>query len=251
MLNGMNTTLLCRRLARGAGLGGLLVAVLVSALALSAPSLADDKAKASDVKRVALGKNVFAEVQDKKVKRIVVNAVVVLREGQLEGLLTIKNTKEHEYILGAEVDARNIHAGLLLCGAKPGTPVRFDGDKYIPASGPPIKITLRYDKDGKKVTVPAKEWITDGKTKKPLAQDWVFGGSRFVKNDEAGKPDKYMANFGDVVCLCNMELAMLDLPVRSPTGLNDRIFSARTDVIPPKDTKVEVIFELAEKKKDK
>ena len=247
ILRDMNTTPTFRWLVRGAGLVGLIGAVVAWAY-LSFPILAaDPKPNEDGVK--PLGKNVFIEVKDKKGVRVIVKAVVVLREGQLEGLLTIKNTKEHEYILGAEVDARLIHAGLLACGAKPGSPVRFDGDKYIPASGDPIKVSLRYEKKGKTITVPAQEWILDSKSKKPLAQDWVFAGSRFAPAEEKGKPDKYMANFGDVICLCNMDLAMLDLPVRSPTGLESRIFSARTDEIPEKGTKVDVIFEVDKKKK--
>jgi hypothetical protein len=244
----MNTPSTSCWLARGAGLVGL-VGVVVGLSYLPFLTADEAKPKDSDVKSVKLGDNVYAEVKDKKVQRIIVKTVVVLREGQLEGLLTIKNTKEHEYILGAEIDARNVHAGLVLCGAKPGTPVRFDGDKYIPASGDTIKISLRYEKKGKTITVPAQEWIIDSKTKKALAQDWVFGGSRFAPSDTPGKPDKYLANFGDVVCLCNMDMAMLDLPVRSPTGLDARIFSANTDVIPEKGTAVEMIFEVDKKKK--
>jgi hypothetical protein len=249
MLVGMNTTP-PRWRARGAALASLAVAVVACVLSLAR---AEEPKTKVEPKRKELGKNVFFETEGDR-RRVVVNSVVVLRDGQLEGLLTIKGTKEHEYILGAEVDARLIHAGLLACGAKPGSPVQFGADKYIPATGPVIKIRLRYtNKDGKVIEAPAQEWIKDGKTKKPLAQDWVFGGSKFyVDPEKKDKPPVYLANFGDVVCLVNMDTAMLDLPVRSPKRLDERIFEAITDIIPPAGTKVEVIFEpVPEKKKDK
>ena len=65
------------------------------------------------------------------------------------------------------------------------------------------------------------------------------------------KPPYYLANQGDVVCLCNMDDAMLDLPVASPKALDAREWEANTDRIPPPDTKVDVIFDIVPEKKDK
>jgi len=206
---------------------------------------------APEAKRKEVGKNVFLEVQGNK-RRVVVKTKVCLREGVLEGLLCRKQTKEHEYILSADVDARLVHATLIAAGAKPGSPVKFQ-PRYVPAVGTVIKITLQYEKDGKRVSVPAHQWIRDGKTKKDLEQDWVFGGSQFITDpDEKDKPPIYLANHGDMICLCNMESAMLDLPVRSPKSLDDRFFSAVTERIPPAETAVDVILEpVVAEKKDK
>jgi hypothetical protein len=205
----------------------------------------------AETTRKEVGKNVFLEVQGKK-RRVVVKSTVCLREGVLEGLLCRKQTKEHEYILSADVDARMVHATLVAAGAKPGSPVKFQ-PRYVPAAGTVIKITLQYEKDGKRVSVPAHQWIRDGKTKKDLEQDWVFGGSQFITDpDEKDKPPIYLANHGDMICLCNMESAMLDLPVRSPKTLDDRFFSAMTERIPPVGTAVDVILEpVVVEKKDK
>jgi hypothetical protein len=204
-----------------------------------------------EVKRAAVGKNVFVEVQGEQ-RRVVVQASVCLREGQLEGLLTRKGAKEHEYILAADVDARHVHAALVACGAKPGSPVQF-APKYVPAKGSVIKIRLQYQKDGKTVTVPAQEWIQDARAKKDLAEDWVFGGSRLWRDpeDDKDKPPTYLANHGDVVCVCNMDTAMLDLPVRSPKKFDERAFAAHTERIPPAGTAVEVILEPVPPPKDK
>jgi hypothetical protein len=214
---------------------------------LEAVARADEPAKPDEAKRNEIGKNVFLEKQG-DARRVVINSSVCLREGVLEGLLTLKGTKEHEYILVSEADARHIHAALLLAGATPGSPVQYE-PKYSPACGSAIKVFLRY-KDGEKlVTVPAQKWIRDNKTKKDLDHDWVFGGSKLVQVPEKKQPI-YLANQGDVICLCNMPDAMLDLPVKSPKSIDDRIWETNVDRIPAMGTAVEIILEVVPDKKD-
>ena len=100
--------------------------------------------------------------------------------------------------------------------------------------------------------MPAREWVRDVKTKKDLDSDWVFGGSKLIPDPEdATKPPYYLANQGDVICVCNMDDAMLDLPIPSPKALADRNYEANTDRIPPLDTKVDVIFDVVRDKNDK
>jgi hypothetical protein len=108
---------------------------------------------------------------------------------------------------------------------------------------------LRYQKDKKPVEVSAREWITETKTGKALAIDWVFGGSKLVPDPQgAGKPDYYVANYGDVVCLCNMDSALLDLPIESPKQFDARAYEANSKAIPAVGTMVEVIFEVVPEK---
>ena len=140
-------------------------AVLLAALPF--PARAPDAP--APVQRVALARNVFLEVEGKK-RRVIVQAVICLRQGQLEGLLCRRGTKEHEYILAADADARHVHAALVAARAKPGSPVQFE-PKFAPAHGSTIKVTLRYKKDDKLVTVPAQEWILDSASKKPLKEN--------------------------------------------------------------------------------
>ena len=65
------------------------------------------------------------------------------------------------------------------------------------------------------------------------------------------KPPYYLANQGDVICVCNMDDAMLDLPIPSPNAWPTAIYEANTDRIPPLDTKVDVIFDVVRDKNDK
>jgi hypothetical protein len=198
--------------------------------------------KTAEAKRAAIGKNVIFEKQGEQ-RRVLVQATVCLRQGPLEGLLTRKQAKEHEYILAADCDARHIHYALTLAGAKEGSPVKFE-PKYQPATGSAVSITLQYEEKGKTITVPASKWIRNSKTKKDLDVNWVFAGSQFaVDPTDKQKPPMYQANHGDIICVCNIEDAMLDLPVESTKSFDDRVWEANSDRIPPIDTKVTVILE--------
>ena len=59
-------------------------------------------------RKVAIGKNVWFEIEG-KTRRVIFNAYVCFRAGPLEQLLSRRGTKEHEAILAADVDARDIH----------------------------------------------------------------------------------------------------------------------------------------------
>jgi len=197
--------------------------------------------------RVALGPNVFVEMENKKAVRVIVEAHVCLRRGVLEHLLCRQRTKEHEAILAADIDARDLHAALLLAGAEPGKTVVLSPIE-VPPSGSTVKISLRYKtKDGKEVRVPAQQWVRHIKTRIDLQTDWVFAGSAFMVHE--GDPAKvyYLANDGDVICVSNFETALLDLPIMSSS--HDNEYEAHTERIPPGDTPVEVILEPVKEKK--
>ena len=200
-------------------------------------------------KKIPIGKNVFLEIDGTK-KRVLVMSKVCLREGQLEQLLTRKQTKEHEAVLTADLDAKSIHTALLLAGAEAGSPVRFL-PKLTPPTGTVIKITVEYEEKGKTIRRPAQEWIRDIKTKKQLEHDWVFAGSAIFRNpNEPDAPVEYLANSGDIICVANFDTALLDLPIDSSKDNGLLAFEAQTDRIPALETPVTIILEpvLAVKK---
>lgn len=215
----------------------------------SAPAPAADPAPAeppAPVKRVPVGKskNVWVEIDPANDRRrTLVSAWVCLRQGPLEHLMCRQNTKEHEAILSADVDARDIHAALLLCRAKPGSPVKYE-PKFQAPSGTKIRVTLQYPDKGKIVTVPARQWVRDANSGKELQYDWVFAGSVLIPNpDGKDRPPLFLANGGDVICVSNFPGALLDLPVNSPKDNSELEFEAFTERIPPLETKVTVILE--------
>jgi hypothetical protein len=200
-------------------------------------------------KKVQIGKNVWLEIEGAK-RRVLFDAYVCFREGPLEQLLCRKGTKEHEAILAADIDARDIHRALLLTGAKEGSPVRYQ-PKFQAPSGSAIRVTLRFEDNGKVKMVPAQQWVRDRQSRKELEYDWVFAGSILLDNVfEKGGPPLYAANGGDVICVSNFEDAMLDLPINSSKDNSELEFEAWTNRIPPLDTKVVVILEpIARSKK--
>jgi hypothetical protein len=213
------------------------------------PKGAEPSPRAS-AKFVAAGRKVSLEVEGKH-RRVLVNAVVCLREGMLEQLMCRRGTKEHEAVLSADADARDIHKALLITGAKPGSTVRYE-PRFQAPTGTPIRVTLRYSNDGKEATVPAQQWVRNVKTHQALDQDWVFAGSVFIPNPIAkDQRPEYAANGGEVICVSNFEGAMLDLPISSSKDNSELSFEAFTEHIPSLGTKVVVILEpiAAERKK--
>jgi hypothetical protein len=208
----------------------------------------EPKAQA-ELKKVPVGKNITLEIQGDQ-RRVRVNAEVCLREGLLEQLLTRKRTKEHEAILAADIDARELHLALTLAGAEPGKVVQFR-PKLVAPSGTPIKIFLEYQDKGKTVRVPAQQWLRNIKSKKDFASDWVFAGSVLIPNpeDKMGKPF-YGANDGDVIAIVNFETALLDVPFLNTKDNDDLLYQAHTERIPALKTPVAVILEpvIAKKK---
>ncbi len=221
--------------------------------ALTEAPLADPKSKLTPLNKE---KTLYLEKKPNGEMRVLVVTEVCLREGLLEVLLCKQRTKEHESILRVDLDPRYIHAALVATGAKVGSPVQYVNPKsgeleYKPATGQKIRVTVHYMRDGKLQTHPAQEWVLDKKSKKPMAYDWVFAGSRFIRNPDAPKddPEYYCANNGEVICLSNFVDSMLDLPVEVSKDEVDLHFEPITKQIPPLKSKVWLILEpIAEKK---
>ena len=224
----------------------------VSQTVQGASAKKEEPKSAAESKKVPLGKNIVLEIQGAQ-RRVRVQSEVCLREGMLEQLLTKKGQKEHEAILAADIDARELHAALVLAGAEPGKTVQFR-PKLIAPHGTAIKIFLEYKDKGKDVRIPAQQWIKNFKTKKDFHTDWVFAGSILIPDplDNTKKPF-YGANGGDVITVVNFEGACLDVPFLSTKDNAELDFVANTERIPALKTAVTVILEpvLEKKKKEK
>ncbi|MCU0703283.1 MAG: YdjY domain-containing protein [Fimbriiglobus sp.] len=213
----------------------------------------------SKVTALDKSEQLFLEVGENGQKRVLFVGEVCLRGGVfLEVFCCKKDTKEHESILNVNLDARLIHAALLGAGAKVGKPVQFVDPKsleadYKPASGQRVRVEVCLNRGGKVVTELAQEWILDQTTKKPMAHEWVFAGSRFVQDpDRPSDPPYYTANNGEVIALSNFVDSMLDLPVAIGREDKDLHFKAVEKKVPPIGSKVWVILTpvAEEEKKD-
>jgi hypothetical protein len=169
-------------------------------------------------------------------KRLVIRTRVVQRDVPLEHFLCLKGSKDHESILATDAPARQIHAGLLLTGAIPGHPVRFD-PKFEPPTGTSLSLEVQWKQDGQIRRSDARRWIRDLKTKKALAENWVFAGSELYQ-DPITKKTIYAADEGDFITVANFGSAILDLPFASSADNANRMFTADPDFIPAVGTEV-------------
>ena len=202
------------------------------------PAKEPAKADNSGLKKITKDHDVYLDL---KRKAVVIDGEVCLREGQLEMFACPKGTKEHESVVSLNCTAEQAHAALLAVGAAPGTTVKFDPE-YKPATGPIIDVLiLWWDEKGEKHTVRAQEWVKNAKTQKEMSFDWVFAGSGFWTDEDTGKVH-YMANSGDLICVSNFNTATLDLPVESSQANASLLFTAFTDRIPAKGTKIRVVM---------
>jgi hypothetical protein len=234
------------RVLAAVGLVLLSLGLIVSCNDAHAQKAEGDKEQPK-TKKVEVGKNVYLEVEGDK-RRVLINGIICRRTDQLEQFMCRKQTKEHEAIVSADIDAAKVHLALTLAKAEPGNPVKYN-PKFTPASGTVIKVYVQWEEKGKTMKVPAQQWIKNVKTKKELEHDWVFAGSFHIPNRLDPKaPPFYAANDGDVICVANFEDALLDLPIQSSKDNDDLVFEAWTDRIPPLETPVVVILEPVLKK---
>ena len=122
---------------------------------------------------------------DKKGNRVLLKTHVALRQGALEMLCCLKQTKEHESILSLDAKAYVVHTALLALDAKPGKPVHFDPD-YHPPTGQKIDIFLNWtDADGKARRVPARSWVRQAINRFRIAKmDKLPKGLKLPENSE-------------------------------------------------------------------
>lgn len=138
----------------------LLATFTSGGLVQSADPPSADKSRAADAKAEPQPLNKEGTVLlDKAGGRLLLKTRVALREGVLEMLCCLKQTKEHESILSLDAKAYVVHTGLLALGAKPGAPVNFV-PVFQPPTGQKIDIFVSWtDEKGRAQRVPAHSWI--------------------------------------------------------------------------------------------
>jgi hypothetical protein len=176
---------------------------------------------------------------DVKHKQVVLLGEVCAAGYPLEFFATYPN-RSYEAVLSVNAKPSVVHTCLLLVGAEPGHPVKFQPE-FSPPTGTEVAIEVRWkDAAGKVQSSPAQNWIRNIKTKKALDTNWVFAGSMLVTDDEGHR--SYVADSGELICVLNLQGAMLDLPVRSESAMDSRIFEAFTEHLPPQGTPTTIIL---------
>ena len=179
---------------------------------------------------------------DMKAKQVMVAGQICLDRGGLEVFACPRQTKDHESVVSVNALALELHTCLIAIGADPGKPVQWTPE-YQQATGPKIKIEVRWSKEGQEVTRNAKELVRNFETKKELERDWVFCGSQFYTNPEDGSKI-YYGDSGEMICLSNFSTATLDLPIESSGSNESLLFEVNPDKTPPLGTKVYLVLSV-------
>ncbi len=180
-----------------------------------------------------LGKDLWF---DPKGRQVVLRTRVVQDDVSLEFFLCTKGAKDHETVLTTEAPPMLIQAALILSGAEPGHPVRFE-PKFEPPAGTPISIRAEWERDGQKKQADARQWIKESRSGLVLQQDWVFAGSVTFEDRRTKRP-VFAADDGTLFTVANFASAILDLPYRSTDANAELSYVAHKGQIPPIGTPV-------------
>jgi hypothetical protein len=176
---------------------------------------------------------------DKKQVRVECEALNV--NAPLEFFCCVTGTNEHESVLRTPAKPSDIQIGLLAIGLKPGEPITYSEalNKWLPPHGPPLHMSVEFEKDGKTVSYPANRWLRDVKSHKECPSfTWVFTGSRVMQDG------KFAADVtGYVVSVVNFDLTLIDIPELRSSDNETLEWERNPDLMPKNGTKVWMVIE--------
>lgn len=257
----------------------LLLALLAGAAHADPPSKTDEKPSPSTARKIspeltaALKKLDLPGVKINLEEWCVdVKSRVSLKEGLLELIACVKDTKDHEAIIAIEAKPSHVHTALLLLGAKPGSPampVESDSDKptyrFTPPSGSPVDVFLVIKKaDGKEVESPITDFIKpideEEESEKPAnkpkvekfpTHTFLFAGSILV--GEGDGPRRYLCDTeGNVISISTFGDELLCLPGIHDQSNSSLMWQVDGEKLPELDSEVTLrLRPVDEKKKSK
>lgn len=161
--------------------------------------------------------------------------------------------KEHESLVTTNAKGSHIHAGLLLLGLEPGSPVKWETDPEgaviaVEPTGPPVRVEFFWtDEAGEQQKAPPQDWVRHSETHERFRDGhWVFSGSMFVNY---GAGDVYDADrSGTIVGLTSFggEVLSWNSAIHHDSGVATPVWSANNDTVPPFKTKVRVRLTVLE-----
>jgi len=184
--------------------------------------------------------HIDVDVANKRV-RVECEALHVI--APLEFFACVAGTSEHEAVVRSEARPSHLHLALVMLGLTPGQGVHYDEreKKWIEPSGPPLKLSVEYEKDGKRVTRGAHELMRDIKSKKEMPEvTWVFTGSKIMPDQTYGAD-----RTGYLVSIVNFELSPIDFPALASNANETLEWETNLDEMPAKGSKMTLIIEPA------
>lgn len=180
---------------------------------------------------------------DVAAKRVAIDCETVAAQAPLEFFCVTRGGPEHETIFRTDAKPSHVHLALLMLGLTPGQPVHYSeaADKWLPPHGPPLQISVQYQKDGKTITFPAWKLMRDIQSKKTMPPlTWIFTGSKLLEGDRYGADDA-----GYVVSIVNFDLCPIDVPMLASSSNDLLEYELNPDTCPPEGSKATIIIEPA------
>ena len=189
---------------------------------------------------------------DRDQRRVDVAGHIVMREGMLEMVACVPESKEHESIIAIKAQPQHIHLALLMIGLEPGRPGHWvaEGEalKPVDATGDRIQLSVLWRQDEQMVETPVNEMIVDRRTEAVMAENvFVFAGSelRRLTDDPNDEPLYSADRSGNVVTLVTFPDEMATVPSAASSANEMVDWYASPDTIPPIGTPVTLRFEPA------
>lgn len=174
-------------------------------------------------------------------RQIKLECEAVNADAPLELLVCMAGTKEHETVLRTRAKPSHLHFALVLIGLEPGEPAHYveKTDRWAAPSGPALKITCQFLRDGKLVSMPATRLMRLASSKKTAPDHpWIFCGSRVAEQGA------YAADItGDVISVVNFQHTVIDVPDLKSERNESLELEVNPDVAPKRDTTVWLIIE--------
>ncbi|MCS7034803.1 MAG: YdjY domain-containing protein [Phycisphaerae bacterium] len=182
----------------------------------------------------------FIEV-DMTRKQVRVDCQAIRVDAPLEFFCVAIGGPEHEAVLRTPARPSDVHLALLMLGLEPGQPVRFSeaAQKWLAPDGPPLRISVEFEKAGERVIVPAHRLMKSIRHGQVMPdRPFVFTGSRMLEDG------RYAADVtGYLVSIVNFDLSPIDVP-RLASNANDTLeWQVNEDVAPEMGAKVTMILE--------
>lgn len=187
-----------------------------------------------------------------------VESRVSLKEGMLELIACIKDSKEHEAIIMIEAKPSHVHTALLLLGAKPGNPAMQEAInpemtrfRFTPPSGNPVDVFLVFkNAEGKETEHAISEFLKEADQdygipetdapepkKKFPTHTFLFAGSVLV--GEGDGPRQYLCDLnGNVISLATFGDELLCLPEVHDNSNGSLVWEVDGEKLPELNSKV-------------
>lgn len=205
------------------------------------PATKDLLDKKSNIQQIGPDEYKIGNVMlNKNKKEIYVPGSINMQRGLVEYLACQDEVgKLHESVLKIDAKPSDIQVALLLLGFKNKNNLKFQGDSTIP-EGDPLDIFVEWElKDKSTKRVRAEELVYDQQKNKSMEKTyWVFTGSR-IDNGQ------FMADLdGSIIATFRDPLALINNPL--PAGADDTVYVSNEELLPPDNTRVNLLIKAAE-----